>query len=144
MRVVSSIFISIVILIGLGLVFSISDGLGVLAWLGTIVWAGVDAKNLEIHKFDLNGPSSPLVVVIGCLIFWVIVFPWYLVNRDRVLSHEVMLKPGHFTTTEPKSKTHPESSESDHLEKLEKLASLKDRGILSDDEFRKEKEKLLN
>jgi hypothetical protein len=54
--------------------------LGVIVFLvvvGTTIWVGVDASQREWKKGQ-NGTTS---WVIGCLLLWIIVFPWYLSKR---------------------------------------------------------------
>jgi len=59
--------------------------------IGTIIWVGYDSAKLmkdipkEARK-QIGGGSSPAVWVIGCLLLWIIVFPWYLAKRSKYLS----------------------------------------------------------
>ena len=68
--------------------------LGFAIFLGTSIWAGVDANKIELKKYKVGGPTNPALTVIGCLLLWIVVFPWYLVNKGRIARGEAPLKDG--------------------------------------------------
>lgn len=62
------------------------DGLTLLIWIvviGTAVWVGFDAGSYK-HKHGV-GPNktSPAAWIVGTLLLWIIVFPWYLFARGK-------------------------------------------------------------
>jgi len=121
--------------------------LGWAIFLGTSFWAGVDASKIELKKYKLpgGGPNGPAVTVIGCLLLWIIVFPWYLVNKGKIARGEAPLKDGSDGQTSHESVMASSGrSQGDYLAQLEKLAQLKEKGVLSDEEFQTQKVKLLS
>jgi hypothetical protein len=56
------------------------------SWLivfGTSVWVGVDASNLGVRRGLVKGMGDMTVTewVVGCLLFWIVFFPEYIVAR---------------------------------------------------------------
>jgi hypothetical protein len=52
--------------------------------LGTSIWAGFDAQAMiakGVDKKSLGG--GPVAIFLGCLLIWIIVFPYYLVKRSN-------------------------------------------------------------
>lgn len=64
-----------------------------LVLLGTSIWAGLDASAINLKKYNVGGPTGPFVTFFGCLLFWVLTFPWYLVNKSKIAKGEAILKP---------------------------------------------------
>ena len=60
--------------------------------IGTSIWAGVDASKIELSKYKVGGPTSTAFTVLGCLFLWIVVFPWYLVNKGKIARGAVPLK----------------------------------------------------
>ena len=58
----------------------------------TSIWAGLDAKEIHINKYNVRGTSDATTTFLGCLLLWIIVFPWYLGNRRRVLSGDASVR----------------------------------------------------
>jgi hypothetical protein len=57
----------------------------------TTVWVGIDASGRDYATN--SGPSSTGGWLAGCLLLWIIFFPWYLVARSRAIRahHEELL-----------------------------------------------------
>jgi len=56
----------------------------ILIVLGTSIWAAFDAQAIiakGVDKKYLGG--GPVVIFLGCLLLWIIVFPYYLVKRSN-------------------------------------------------------------
>jgi hypothetical protein len=53
--------------------------------LGTSIWAGVDASTHKLAQYR-NGLGGPASAVLGSLLLWIVVFPWYLAIRSRIRS----------------------------------------------------------
>ena len=71
-------------------------------------WAYADARNINLSDYQVGGPGSPGGTLIGSLLFWPIVFPWYMLNRWKILRGEVDLgEPEESQSREAISKSHP-------------------------------------
>ncbi len=58
--------------------------------LGTTMWVGLDASRLmkgipRDKRKKMGGGQSPAGWVMGCILLWIIVFPWYLRKRSRYI-----------------------------------------------------------
>lgn len=56
------------------------------AYIGTTVWVGLDASNLNVKAGKLGGGSLDMGVVgwvLACLLLWILAFPAYLVKRPE-------------------------------------------------------------
>ncbi len=56
------------------------------------IWATWDASRIGLSRYD-TALRSPFTVLFGCLFFWVIVFPWYFVVRQKIMDGTATLKP---------------------------------------------------
>jgi hypothetical protein len=56
--------------------------LGIIVVIGSTIWVGFDAQGRDWS--DNNMARGPYAWVAGCLILWILFFPAYLVQRDRV------------------------------------------------------------
>jgi len=113
-------------------------------FLTTSVWASIDASRISMKKYQLNGPAGPISTLLGCLLLWIVVFPWYLVNKGKIARGEMPLKD----KDAEQARTGILSSQTADnqgiiVANLEKLARLKDTGVLTDEEFQLQKAKLL-
>ncbi len=104
--------------------------------IGTSIWVLVDAMTIGVKKGKIEGVGNmgPWGWFFVCLLFWIVGFPFYLAKR------------GEFKAAgEPKQTDLDRTSalNSDSFSQLEKLAELKDRGILTEDEFNRKKHELL-
>ena len=59
---------------------------------GTSIWAAVDAHKIGLKKYKVSGPTGAVSTLILCLLLWIIVFPWYLVNKGKIARGEAKLK----------------------------------------------------
>lgn len=133
------------ILVVIVLASQIHAALGSLIVLGTTIWAGIDASKIELRKYKLNGVTSPATTVIACLFLWVIAFPWYLINKGKIERGEATLKDG----TAPGGTQTPgaipaDTSKPDVLAQLEKLAALRQKGMLTEQEYQVQKARILS
>jgi hypothetical protein len=58
-----------------------------LGWVivpGTALWAAVDSTKIGLKRYKSGLSYGPVVLFIGIALLWVVVFPWYLIVRDRV------------------------------------------------------------
>jgi RNase P subunit RPR2 len=54
----------------------------------TTVWAALDASKIGAKYY--NSKASPGSVVIGCLLLWIVVLPWYLYVRSQIKAGVVL------------------------------------------------------
>jgi len=62
--------------------------------LGTSIWAAVDAASVRERIAAEIEFERPSVVLLGCLLFWIVCFPIYLVRRSRALAADAEWKAG--------------------------------------------------
>jgi putative oligomerization/nucleic acid binding protein len=105
--------------------------------LGTSIWVVVDAKSLGFGRRQLypgRVDAGPWVWFFACLGLWIVAFPVYLVKRGKYKR----------LSTEPLSKPVPyDARSSDPITQIERLAQLKERGAISEEEFLTQKKSIL-
>jgi len=60
--------------------------------LVTALWAAIDAYRIGLSKYKVGGPTGPVITFLGCVLLWILVFPWYLVNKGKIARGEAILK----------------------------------------------------
>lgn len=119
-----------------------AEGLGgvliVFLQIGSAIWAFFDAKKIGMknYKWGYWGPRGPWSAAIGIFLIWLIEFPFYLIRRGKTLEMNKAKR-------EKELATHQACS-GDSIAALERLHSLKGSGILTEEEFAREKAKVLN
>lgn len=102
--------------------------------IGTTIWVGYDARQNRIptdsKPYSLN--NGALAWVFTCILLWIAAFPYYLVKRSKVLKESTA------PHTDPSV-----SPPGNNFAELERLADLRDKGILTEQEFQTQKAKLL-
>lgn len=82
------------VLAGIGITF-IGEGVGSsIPWLiviGCAIWAALDASKMEVKKYQ-TALSGPVGILFGTVLLWIIVFPWYLVVRQKIVAGEMPRK----------------------------------------------------
>jgi hypothetical protein len=66
--------------------------LTVLNWgavLGSGVWAGIDSSKLGFRRYRSFVAQRPIAVGIVVALFWVVAFPWYLSDRERLKARQL-------------------------------------------------------
>jgi len=111
-------------------------------WIIVIVsaiWVYVDAKSIGVRKGLIGGMFNigPGAWCAATLLLWIVVFPAYLFKRGA-LKAAVSAEAGAGRSPEPTV-----FGQVNAIEGLEKLASLRDRGVLTDAEFDQKKRELL-
>ncbi|GLH74754.1 hypothetical protein GETHLI_32560 [Geothrix limicola] len=136
---------------------------------GTTLWASISTSRLEFRRYKTGMSYHPVTIFVLHLMFWIVVFPYFLTVRDNIrdgsselkdeFKHEavppvaapafqrmptsVVPPPIPTALPVPPLLPRPQASTEDRFEQLRKLAQLKDQGILNDQEFQAEKQKIL-
>jgi hypothetical protein len=55
---------------------------GLLVVVGSSIWVGFDARGRDWPEKGIVGPRSVTGWVVGCLLLWIVVFPFYLTRRN--------------------------------------------------------------
>lgn len=106
MRVFRSILIAVAVLIGavvLSLVINVvsppspgssgwTAGVVWLAILGTSLWASISSSRLEFRRYKTSMAYHPVTIFLVHLLCWIIVFPWFLTVRSRILDGTAEVK----------------------------------------------------
>lgn len=102
-------------------------------WLivvGTSIWVLADARSIGVKKGQINGigDMGPWAWFFACLLLWIIAFPIYLAKRAEFKRINSGQSP---------------SISNDSIDQLTKLAEMKEKGILTEEEFGAKKEQIL-
>lgn len=55
--------------------------------LMTALWASFDAGKIGAKQYKSKFMSAnPALVFVGCLLLWIVVFPWYLYFRSHIVA----------------------------------------------------------
>jgi hypothetical protein len=101
------------------------------------IWVFLDAKSIKMKQYNFRfGPSGPWTAALGITFLWVLFFPWYLINRDRV---QCMKKE-----QEEADYPMPHAVTETDLAALEKLHAMKEAGVLSEAEYTLAKSRILH
>ena len=104
---------------------------------GAAAWVWKDAKRIELARYQVWLTNSNLSAALLTFFFPYVYLPCYAANRAVILSGHGELKP---ETTTAQSPVH---GPADPLERLEKLAALKEKGLLTKEEYQTRKKQLL-
>ena len=106
--------------------------------IATSIWVLIDAKSIGVKKGQIAGMGNmgPVGWFFVCLLFWIIGFPFYLAKRNE-------FKKANYSQTKEVNSAAPPELNDDSVARLEKLAELRDKGIVTDDEFNQKKQELL-
>lgn len=104
--------------------------------LGSAIWVLIDAKKIGVRKDVITGIGNigPWAWFFCCLLLWIVAFPLYLFKRGDFKKALQGDQP-----VAASSNQYQKSSLAD----LEKLAELKEKGIISDAEFQAKKQEIL-
>lgn len=136
--------------------------------LATGLWAAISSSRLEFRRYRTSFSYHPVTIFLVHLLLWVVVFPWFLTVRHRIkegsaelkdeFKHEVVPPAMPPTMRRPAASTpppvsisqpippplpRPQGSTEDRFQQLQRLAQLRDQGILTESEFQAEKRKVL-
>ena len=107
--------------------------------IASAIWVYFDAKSIGVRKNLVSGfwNLGPGGWSVATLLLWIIGFPCYLIKRGT-LKAAAAAEAGNAPSIEGSAAT-----ESEAIGNLEKLADLRDRGILTGAEFEQKKQELL-
>jgi len=124
----------------------------VLLVIGTTIWATIDAVGMQRYKYE--GYGNAFVVFLGCALLWIVCFPVYLIRRSAIVNGTAKLKsiyendpPSRMIANQksvfPSKLNEGSSSSGNRYEQIQKLGELKDKGLLTEEEFTQEKSKIM-
>src|SRR5208283_1552713 len=58
----------------------------------TSLWAGIDSRKIELHRYKLGISCRPAALFCLCYLLWIFIFPWYLWARFKIKAGEADLK----------------------------------------------------
>jgi len=58
----------------------------------TSLWAGIDSRKLELHRYRVGINCRPAALFCCCYLLWIFAFPWYLWAHFRIKAGEAELK----------------------------------------------------
>jgi len=107
--------------------------------IGSAIWVYIDAKTIGVRKGLIDGMfnNGPGVWCAGTLLLWIVVFPAYLIKRGAL---KAAVAANAESSASPSATV---AAHGDAIESLEKLANLRDRGVLTEAEFDQKKRQLL-
>lgn len=108
-------------------------------WLiifGSAIWVLIDAKNIGVRKGVITGMGNmgPWAWFFCCLLLWIVAFPIYLFKRGEFKKALQGEQPAAANSS---------PTQKGSLADLEKLAELKEKGIISEAEFQAKKQEIL-
>lgn len=63
-----------------------------LAVFFTSLWASIDSGKIQLSRYKSGIALKPFMLFLGCLLLWIVAFPWYLAVRYRIKSGLAELK----------------------------------------------------
>lgn len=124
--------------------------MGSLIWLvviGTSIWVLFDAKSIGVKKGQIKGMGDlgPWGWFFVCLLLWIIGFPFYLAKRAEYKKINSPNNSTKETNSELIGVNEAQSKKTSppDLDQLEKLADLKEKGAITEEEFQAKKKELL-
>ena len=68
------------------------DILIIMTILLSSIWAAVDSSKIEYIKYESGISTSPVLLALGWMAAWIIIFPWYLIQRSKIINGTAELK----------------------------------------------------
>lgn len=111
-------------------------GLILLVVISTGIWVYFDAWSIGTKMGQAKGTVQMNAIswLLGCLLLWIVAFPMYLIKRGkfkRIIEQQQI------------ASNQPQQSSGSALEQIEKLATMKEKGIITEAEFNAKKKSLL-
>lgn len=61
--------------------------------LASVGWMAIDSKKIGLHRYQGFICVTPVALVIGGILLWIVVFPAYLCKRWDIIANLTKLKP---------------------------------------------------
>jgi hypothetical protein len=111
--------------------------------LGTAAWAAWDSTRIHIRDYKTTMASHPVVLFSGIVLLWGVFFPWYLAVRYHITHgtqpRKQSIQPVGTSSVPSGAGAAPLSISAE----LERLAELRARGVITEDEFNAAKARVL-
>jgi len=107
-------------------------------YIGTCIWVFNDAKKRIAEGNKLEPIKSTGGWLAGCILLWILFFPWYLVSKGTLKSTLTGVV-GQVTEPLNANRKMPESI----ADELLKFNELKEKGVISEADFEAQRERLL-
>jgi hypothetical protein len=59
---------------------------------GSALWAAFDSSKVQLSRYKSGISYGPVSLFFGCLLLWIVAFPWYLVVRSKIRTGTAVLK----------------------------------------------------
>jgi hypothetical protein len=111
--------------------------------IGAAIWVLIDARKIGVKKGLISGMGNigPWGWFFVTLLLWIVGFPMYLCYRGKC--KRAVAGATNKAITPISGSASPTKPASFAIEELEKLASLKEKGLITDWEFEAKKKQLL-
>jgi len=114
--------------------------------LGTAAWAAWDSTQIQIRDYKTTLSSHPVVLFFGIVLLWIVFFPWYLAVRYHIThgtqSRKESIQPTGTSSVASGAGVAPPATLGISAE-LERLAEMRARGVITEDEFNAAKGRVL-
>ena len=106
--------------------------------VATSIWVFIDARSIGVRKGQIKGffNMGPSGWAFATLLLWIVGFPGYLAKRSE---YKRINSAGNVADPPPS----PAVDLNDAITQVERLAQLRDKGIVSEEEFLAKKRELL-
>jgi hypothetical protein len=113
----------------------------------TSLWVLVDANSIGVKSGSLKGgffDMGPAGWFFSCILLWIVAFPVYLAKRSEYKRLQAEPEPLVAPASGVNATDVMTQRLADSITQLERLAQLRDKGIISEDEFQTTKRALLS
>jgi Short C-terminal domain len=110
--------------------------------IGTSIWVFTDAKARILTGERLEPIESPAGWAWGCILLWIVFFPWYLMRKSNsnVTTKPTLTRIVEQVTSPLSVNTQMPASIADELLKFNEL---KEKGVISQEDFEAQRQRLL-
>ena len=111
--------------------------------LGTAAWAAWDSTKIQIRDYKTTLSSHPVVLFFGIVLLWIVFFPWYLAVRYHITHGTQPRKQSIQPVGTPSVQSGAGAAPLSISAELERLAEMRARGVITEDEFNAAKGRVL-
>ena len=88
-----AIFITIGLSVACGVIYKLTKlDFSWIMIIGTAIWAAIDSSKIQLKRYKSGISYGPIILFLGFVFLWVIVFPWYFVVRYKIKNGMAVLK----------------------------------------------------